>query len=81
MKLLSHQRVSCEIDEGHHSGNWYPKDQIDAKMSWGSHKNAWDQFIISHPTTKDGVLIDSGEYIKLDSESARQTFSEKSEKE
>lgn len=61
---------------------WYTKEEIESKITWKVHADAWKTFLQGiRPTPDDGYLVQSGLYDGLSSSEARQVFTEKAEKE
>lgn len=61
---------------------WYKKEEIESKITWKVHADAWKTFLSGiKPTPDDGYLVHSGFYDGLSSIEARQILTEKAEKE
>lgn len=82
MRLRSDARVPSEIEDGHHSMVWLPREAIAQKITWEAHLTAWNLFLGKiKPTIEDGKLVDSGEFSGLTSSDARKVLTERAEQE
>lgn len=77
-RLISEEKVPCEVDEGKHEMGWFSKEEVGNLLSWPHHKRAWDAFSSNKEEffTHDGMLVDSGEFDGLTSEEARVKITE-----
>ena len=42
VKLLSEARLHSEVEDGHHSMVWVPVSEVATKITWDSHRSAWN---------------------------------------
>lgn len=77
VKLTSDNQVASEVEDGKHTLMWVKKSEVAGLINWTHHKLAWDMFLATnHAVTDEGILIDSGEFSGLTSESARTKITE-----
>ncbi len=76
VKLTSLEQVSSEIEEGKHTIEWVPRDEVIKKITWTAHIDAWKYFTGTSHFTGSGKLTNSGEFDDMDSEEAKEKIVE-----
>lgn len=61
-----------EKENSQHKTVWLEKDEVWKKLTWPQHKYVWEIFQNPSAYTKDGVLINSGNFNDLNSQEARE---------
>ena len=72
--LNSENKVSCEVEAGHHEIGWFEKDEITTLITWPHHKKAWLEFLKNKEVSMYsgyGVLVNSEQFDSLTSEEAK----------
>ena len=68
-------QVESEIEEGLHTVEWVPKDEVVQKITWSTHLDAWHSYLndeVVNNTVREGLLVNSSEYDGLPTAEARE---------
>ncbi len=71
VKLNDLEQIESEIDEGKHTVEWVPKENVDELITWKWHTRAWNAYQNNEIHCGVGVLVDSAEFDGMDSEEAK----------
>lgn len=66
---------TSEIDEGRHSVEWVPREDVAAKITWDGHRKIWEQYLSESAGLKlvgEGVLVNSGHFDGTSTSDARE---------
>ena len=77
IKLKNLEQKPSEIEEGLHTVEWQPKEEVDSLVTWEAHGNAWKAYMLGEVYTGAGYLYNSGEFDDMDSEEAKAAITEK----
>lgn len=62
LKLKSLTQVSSEIEEGKHTIEWTPRENVAAAITWTAYAAAWDTFNNNRVYTGPGTLVNADPY-------------------
>lgn len=73
--LNSLEQVPSEIDEGLHTQEWVPKDEVGQRLTWEFHKKAWEVYLGEREDVLhvgEGVLVNSTHFDGVQTSEARE---------
>ena len=77
IKLKSLDQKPSELEDGKHTIEWVDKSEVKNLLTWEGHQKGWAAFTEGQIFTGAGVIINSGEFDGLDSETAKEKIVEK----
>src|SRR3990167_2639230 len=72
IKLKSLDQKPSELEDGKHTIEWVDKSEVKNLLTWEGHQKGWAAFTEGQIFTGTGVIINSGEFDGLDSETAKE---------
>lgn len=76
IRLKDLEQVRSEIEEGRHTVEWVPRDEVLGRLNWDGHIYGWNTFLENKPFTGFGKLMNSEKFDGLTSEEAKQKITE-----
>lgn len=73
--LGSNNQAASEIDEGKHSVIWVEKAEVASRLTWDGHRKGWNMYLADNQGeryTGEGVLVNSGAFNGMRTETARE---------
>lgn len=73
--LASKNQVRSEIEDGKHAIEWVSKEDVEKRITWEWHLDAWSHYLAGNPAEfydGEGILINSGAYNGISTSEARE---------